>query len=255
VFEAEDLRMEERRSLAALAAEWTGMLAVLAALAGAVAGSQEWLPGALAFRIFGLGLVAGVLTLVVAVFGLLRTRAASGRSGRGHAVVGAILGGGLTVLLFVLAAPGRNLPTINDITTDLEDPPAFEAIARLPANRSADLDYPGEVFAVQQRRGYPALDSLRVPTPPAETFEAAVDAAEDLGWTLVATDPEAMRIEASEETDFFHFVDDVVVRVRPDPSGEGSEVDVRSRSRVGRGDLGANAARIRDFFAALQERS
>jgi uncharacterized protein (DUF1499 family) len=45
-------------------------------------------------------------------------------------------------------------------------------------------------------------------------------------------------------------VDDIRVRVRP--SGEGSVVDVRSKSRVGRGDVGANAARIRAFEQALR---
>jgi uncharacterized protein (DUF1499 family) len=40
------------------------------------------------------------------------------------------------------------------------------------------------------------------------------------------------------------------VRVLPDPSG-GSRVDVRSVSRVGKGDIGANAKRVREFLAKL----
>jgi uncharacterized protein (DUF1499 family) len=75
-------------------------------------------------------------------------------------------------------------------------------------------------------------------------------AAERLGWTVIERDPERLRFEAYEITSFFHFVDDVVVRVRA--SGSGSVVDVRSKSRKGKGDLGANAARIRRFFAELE---
>ncbi len=59
--------------------------------------------------------------------------------------------------------------------------------------------------------------------------------------------------EAVEVTRIFRFVDDIVVRVRMSPGGNGSVVDVRSKSRDGRGDLGANAARIRAFAAALHE--
>jgi len=245
--------MPERRSLAASASELMGYLSAMAVGVGALGGSQELMPGTVAFRIFGIGLLAGVLTLLVAVVGLLRTRAASGRSGRRSAVIGAVLGGGLTVLLFALAAPGRNLPTINDITTDLEDPPRFEAIAREPANRGRDLAYPGEPFAAQQRLGYPDLGSLRMDQPPEQAFRDAVAAAEALGWRIVARDAERLRLEAYEETDFFRFVDDVVVRVRPAPDGSASIVDVRSKSREGKGDLGANAARIRRFLDQLQD--
>ncbi len=242
--------MPERRSWAALASELLGILAVVAVAFGAAAASFEWIPGFVGFRIFLLGLLLGLVTLVLAIVGLLRTRAGSSRTGRGRAAIGAGIGGVLTVLLFVLAAPGRNLPPINDITTDLSDPPAFEASAQLPANRSRDMSHPGEAFAAQQRKGYPDLAPLERPTPPAETFAAVLAAVESLGWTVVAQDPARGRIEAWEETSFFHLVDDVVIRIRPGPGG-GSTIDVRSKSRDGRGDIGANAARIRRLFDEL----
>jgi len=49
------------------------------------------------------------------------------------------------------------------------------------------------------------------------------------------------------------FKDDVVVRVAP--ATNGSRIDVRSVSRVGRSDLGANARRIRMFLTALSARA
>ena len=78
------------------------------------------------------------------------------------------------------------------------------------------------------------------------TFETA----RELGWEVVGVDPAAGTLLARDTTRIFRFVDDVVVRVRS-AEGGGSLVDVRSKSRDGRGDLGANAARIRAFAEAL----
>ncbi len=245
--------MPERRALSATISEMVAILALLAVVVGALAGSQEWVPGFIGFRIFGAGMVlGGLLALVFGLIGLLRTRAGSGRTGRGRAVFGTLTGVGLVGLAVVLAAPGRNLPTINDITTDPDDPPAFVAAREHAANRGRDLGYPGETFAAQQRRGYPDLGSLERDAGVRETYNDALAAIDQLGWTLVAQDATALTIEAYEETSFFHFVDDVVVRVRPQPDGSGSIVDVRSKSRDGKGDLGANADRIRNLFAALE---
>ncbi len=58
------------------------------------------------------------------------------------------------------------------------------------------------------------------------------------------------RIEAVDATFWFGFRDDVVVRIAAAPGG-GSRVDVRSKSRVGRGDAGTNARRIRGFRERL----
>jgi len=243
--------MPERRALSATVAELLGILALLAVAGGAAAGKLEFLPGFVAFRFFLFGLLLGVLTLLLGLVGILRTRAGSGRTGRGRAVTGTLIGGALVVLLVALAAPRGDVPTINDISSDLDDPPAFEAAQSQPANRGRDLAYPGEAFAAQQRRGYPDLGPLRRTDAPEASYRAALAAAEDLGWTVTAQDPERLRFEAYEVTSFFHFVDDVVVRVRPDPSGAGSIVDVRSKSRDGKGDIGANAARIRRLFARL----
>lgn len=246
--------MLERRSLSATLAQGLGILALAAVVVGAAAGHERWVPGFLGFRTFGVGLLLGIVTLLLGLVGLARTGAGSGRSGRGRAARGASIGAGLVVLLFVLAVPGRNLPRINDISTDLQDPPAFEAAQELPGNLSQGrtLAYPGEPFAVQQRRGYPDLGPLHLASDPGASYDAALATAKQLGWTVTANERSRLRFEAFDETNFFHFVDDIVVRVRPD--GTGSIVDMRSKSRDGQGDLGTNAARIRRFFAALEKR-
>ena len=84
---------------------------------------------------------------------------------------------------------------------------------------------------------------------PAVAFAKALAAARAEGWTIIASDPGSGRIEATATTPWFGFRDDVAVRIRPE--GRGSRVDVRSVSRIGRGDLGANAKRVRAFAAAV----
>ena len=106
-----------------------------------------------------------------------------------------------------------------------------------------------EAIAAQQQKGYPDIKSLIVTTPPAETVQRAIDAARASGWEIVASDAPAGRIEATDTTRWFGFKDDIVVRVRPE--GPGSRIDVRSVSRVGKSDVGANAKRVREFLSRL----
>jgi uncharacterized protein (DUF1499 family) len=186
--------------------------------------------------------------VILGLVGVVRTRVATGRGGRGRAVLGASLGLAVVTFIAVLAAPSGDLPIINDISTDLEDPPAFRAARGLPGNAGRDMAYPPE-FGALQRRGYPELAPVVLETPPPATLDRIADLARGFGWTITARDDEAGILEASETSRVFRFVDDVVVRVRP--AGEGSLVDVRSKSRTGRGDLGANAARIQRLLDAL----
>jgi uncharacterized protein (DUF1499 family) len=72
------------------------------------------------------------------------------------------------------------------------------------------------------------------------------------GWEVVAADAAGRRVEATDQTYFFGFKDDVAIRVSAIPDGS-SRVDVRSVSRVGRSDIGTNAKRIRAFLADLSK--
>jgi len=89
--------------------------------------------------------------------------------------------------------------------------------------------------------------------PPDRAFDLALAALHEMGWDLVAADATAGRIEATDTTFWFGFKDDVVIRVRP--ADGGSRVDVRSLSRVGVGDVGTNAKRIRAYLDVLTEES
>ena len=149
----------------------------------------------------------------------------------------------------VLLSKAKSLPLIHDVSTDLADPPAFVALAEARKASPNGLAYGGAKVADEQRRGYPDIKPLMVKTAPNETVQRAIDAARSLGWEIAASDSAAGRIEATDTTAFFGFKDDVVVRIRPE--GSGSRVDVRSVSRVGESDIGANAERIRKFLAKL----
>ena len=146
----------------------------------------------------------------------------------------------------------RSLPLIHDITTDTTNPPEFVAVLPLRADASNPPEYPGEETAAQQREAYPDIQPLRLPVAPAAAFERALETAQGQGWDIVAAAPQEGRIEATATTFWFGFKDDVVIRITPENGA--SRIDMRSKSRVGRSDVGANAARIRAFFADLEGR-
>jgi uncharacterized protein (DUF1499 family) len=150
----------------------------------------------------------------------------------------------------ILLHQARGVPPIHDITTDAVDPPAFVALQGERQKSPNGAAYGGPEIAAQQQKAYEDIKPLVVKTPPAEELQRAIDAARSLGWQVIASDAASGRIEATDSTSWFGFKDDIVVRVRGQPDG-GSRVDVRSVSRVGRSDLGANAARVRKYLAKL----
>lgn len=242
--------MARRRSKLALAAAFVGALGLFDVALGPLLIHLGWVAPLFGFQwFFGLGLLEGLLALLLGLGALWTTRPASGRTGRPLAWLGLGAGAALAGLLLALLLPTRDVPPINDITTDPQDPPAFVVALEAPANREREMRYP-EAFAAAQEAAYPDLGPVRVSGSPEAVLARAAETARELGWEGIQVDPEAGRLEARETSRVFRFVDDIVVRVRP-AEGGGSRVDIRSKSRDGRSDLGANAARIREFVAAL----
>lgn len=147
----------------------------------------------------------------------------------------------------------RSLPPIHDITTDTMNPPQFVDVTPLRIDAPNPVDYPGEEFAEQQREAYPDIRPLELSQSADQAFERALRTARDLGWEIVAAVPSDGRIEATATTFWFGFKDDVVIRITP--VGAGSRLDIRSKSRLGRSDIGANAARIRKFVRNFQRQA
>lgn len=143
-------------------------------------------------------------------------------------------------------------PPIHDITTDVDDPPSFVALLPYRTGGVSPPEYDGAAAAAQQRTSYPDVRPLIVSAPLSAVFDAAESLARATGWQIVAADRAAGRIEAIATTRMMRFKDDVVIRLRAD--GNRTRVDMRSKSRVGVGDLGTNARRIRAFLSALAER-
>ncbi len=140
-------------------------------------------------------------------------------------------------------------PRINDVTTDTDDPPQFVAVIPLRTGVNSAA-YGGAAVAAQQHAGYPDIAPLDLGIAPAAAFARALTAARAMEWALVSTDSAAGRIEATATTPWLRFKDDVVIRIRRRDGG--SRVDVRSASRIGGGDIGTNARRIREFLGRLR---
>jgi len=198
-------------------------------------------PAMAGFVLFDLGGFLGVAALIAGIVAAVR--------GAGLRL-GFALGVLITATFLVVALPAGKVPPINDITTDTSNPPQFVKAASLDANVGRNLGYPGTTFAEQQHTGYPDLGPLRMNLPADETFRRVVAAAKRMPtWEITRVDPGARALEGVATSRLFRFQDDFVVEVRP--QGDGSAVQMRSKSRNGKGDIGANAARIKAFFASL----
>jgi uncharacterized protein (DUF1499 family) len=196
----------------------------------------------------GLGIFA-LAALLAGIGGLFSVVSLLRRRGGRVTVIAAVAGIAAFAVLMATVVAGRAVPPINDITTDFANPPAFVTITA--ATRGADaapLSYdPG--FAAQQAAAYPEVRPLIVASPPDEIFPKMLAAAKAMGWEIASSDPASGRIEATATVPWWGFKDDIVVVTSP--NGGGTRVDVRSKSRVGKSDLGVNAERIQEYLGRI----
>jgi uncharacterized protein (DUF1499 family) len=236
-------------STLAVFAMWNPIVAAGLAVAGILGikvGALQPLSG---FTVFAAGAVlGGLVSVAVGALALVVSLRRRDQDGMRRARLGAIGGLVLLGLVFASSYSARGLPRINDFTTDPSDPPSFSEPGGVPRHAGRPMAYPGEAFASQQREAYPDLAPIVTAAPPAEAFRRARDTAETLGWEIRHQDEAAGTLEAWDKSRVFEFVDYVAIRVRP--ADAGSVVDLRSASRDGQGDMGKNAARIREFLAA-----
>ena len=235
-------------------AKWSPVLAWYALVVSVMAvllirfGRVDYTGG---FATLGAGLVLALLAIALAALGFLRIWQ-EGRRGLGSAVQG------LVVALLVLAYPSwfalqaLTLPALNDVTTDTDNPPSFSRSRAALEARGGRVppDVSPEVREAQ-REAYARIAPLTIDLPPEEGFEIVRKAAQNRGWQVIeAVKPGGRmglgRVEAVDRTFLLRLPDDVTVRLRP--RADGTRIDVRSASRIGTHDLGANAARIRAFL-------
>lgn len=219
------------------------LVAVLLLVIGPLLAYLGLVPGLKAMFLFAIGGLVGFVAIVAGVIAVVRGRVAPG-------LTAAALGMLALLVVLIPAIAGGGKPPINDISTDLQDVPVFTHAGTLPENAGRELGYP-EAFKPVVGKAYPDLKSLKLGEPPDAVFERAVALARaQPGWTVTQVDAQGRTFEGVAESRVFRFRDDFVVRVRPEEGG-GTRVDMRSKSRVGRGDLGANATRIHVFLQAL----
>ncbi|SHK61343.1 Protein of unknown function [Marinobacter antarcticus] len=187
--------------------------------------------------------VLGLITLVVA--GILRRWR--------PALVGALVSVTVVAMIAIpmqMKQRAQSVPPIHDITTDMENPPAFTALAAAREEAPNEVDYPGAETARQQQAAYPKLKPIIIDMPMASAMAAAKATIQARGWEIAGTT--ANTIEATATTRWFGFKDDVAIRMTETETGV--RVDMRSASRVGKSDLGTNAERIQVFLEDLAKR-
>lgn len=230
---------------------WLALLCVISLVAVVVATRTGMIGirdafGTLKWIVYGGGAVA-LISLLGVVQAFLRKRMGAAILA-GVALVTALL---MVWVPYSNRAALRASPRLSDITTDMQNPPAFDKIAaiRKEAKARNPLTYGAKKADIQKAR-YPDIKPVRLSLPPPKALEQVLAAINKLRWDVVATDEAKGTVEASETSLIFGFTDDMVVRVTAD--GTGSRVDIRSSSRVGRRDAAVNANRIRKLIRALR---
>ena len=215
-----------------------------------------------------IALLAGA---VLALIGLVLAFAVTPRRGRLTALVALLIPAALIGWGVNLQKTIKDIPPLHDISTDLADPPGFskevlDARAKVAGGNPLELQTgvipPSPNFPAYANRkvvevhaeAYGDLKPMISDVSPTDIVQIVTDAATAQGWKVTRTDAVAGVIEAQVTSFWFGFVDDISIRIRPLPDGTGSVIDVRSVSRVGLSDLGANAKRVRAFQADLAER-
>ena len=231
------------------------VLVVLSAAAGALAGfGHQW--GWWSFR-QGFGLLrwaayGGALAALLCLLGGINALHHRLWGRTGLAAAGLLIGATVFLLPMKQLGLARTLPRIHDITTDTKNPPKFADVLPLRKGAANSAVYEGAKIAALQKKGYPDIRPAFYAAPPQKVFTAAKDVAHEMGWEIVSANAGAGRIEATDTTYWFGFKDDVVIRIRRE--GERTRLDIRSLSRVGLSDVGKNAARVRAFLKALEQR-
>ena len=242
----------DRGARIATALAWTGAgLALACGLAELLAGlgyRWDWWHFRTGIQIMRWSATTDLAAVVLALAAALL----AWKYGTRRAVVATAAG---LVLSFIVAGPPLyywrtvdRVPRIHDISTDTDNPPRYIAVLPLRKGAENPADYSAEV-AAQQKKAYPDIAPAMLALPPAQALQRAERAARALGWEIVAVAPGDLRIEATDTTLLFGFKDDIVIRIAA--AGNGSRVDLRSLSRVGKSDFGVNAKRIRKFMQQL----
>ncbi len=243
----------------ARAAIWSRRLAIFAFAIAMIAIALSRMRAAdppAALSVFAAGLVIAMLAAMLAGSAAVVIWR-GGLRGAGQALFGFALAAALIGYPGYLGVEAFVLPPINDVSTDLASPPGFLISTKARAARvGAEPPPSSEETRAAQRGAYPDIETIRVEMDSTEAYRVALSAASDLGWRIVDAEPPnlagdgAALIEAIDRSLFFGFFSDIAIRIRP--GAVDTAIDVRSVSRVGKHDFGANGRHVRRFLEAVQ---
>lgn len=229
-----------------------GILAAFIAVAFVVVSGPGYRFELLSLRPALLAGVGAAFIALSAVFMLLVGLIASGASGRmPKAILALVLSGGIVFQFANVLLTARSVPAIHDISTDTVNPPQFDALLGARANAANPPEYAGDDVAKLQAEAYPDIQPVSLPgVSPADALTAAEAAARSIGLEAIVAQPAKNLVEGTDVSFWYGYKDDVVVRATA--TADGTRLDIRSKSRVGESDLGANAQRIRALSEAIK---
>ena len=189
--------------------------------------------------------------------------------------------------LMGLGAQATSLPPLHDIQTDWTNPIQFSqeildaraaqgetnpildaptvpdyAEARWPGTAGrlvSELQEEAEVKEGSRGTVYPKMETVYFDGSPADIAAVAERIMDRRGWDIAFSgatgreNGEELQIDATATSGWFGFKDDVAVRLRPVEGA--TAVDIRSTSRVGLSDLGANSTRVYGLMVELEDRA
>jgi len=224
------------------------LLSILAAMSGPLGSRVGWWDFEVAVHIAKWAAYVGIFASVLCLSGLIAARPGGKRRGFIYSILGLLIVVPMVLYMQYWKEAKQTFPPIQDITTNMEDPPSFWYA---PNSRI----YGGFEVASWQEEAYPDIQPLIIPLSTDEVFDHVVDLIGKRGWQLWEPNRDDMHIEATESTFWFGFSDDVVIHITR-LEAKSSQVDMRSTSRFGTGgDGGTNAKRIESFFRDLVRRT
>ncbi|WP_371347311.1 DUF1499 domain-containing protein [Ancylobacter sp. IITR112] len=248
------LYIDERMSRLAVWSLRTAIFAFPVTFIGAVLFATETLDFRSALYTVLAGVAVAVLALLLALAGFVVIWN-EGLKGLWRVIGAAALALVLIMPTATLAALGMGVRNLPDVTSDMEDPPAFVTLGTVRSRAANPLAYPGERLAMLQLDLYPGIKPMSFDAPPEEIYRGLLALAKRHKWLIVAAVPPREgrdgRVEAVARSLPFGLRDDVVIRVRPIATG--TRVDIRSMARSGDVDFGSNARRISQLFAELAD--
>lgn len=224
------------------------LLAVTLIAIGIIGAHFSIVPPITGFSMFAFGFLLSIIGAIVGIVGIFMTRRPERSAGRNRALVGTVISLVIAVPIIVTIHGHMKYPAINDITTDVDNPPEFVFAQKLQPDPARDMKYDKAKYAARQQAGYGQIGPIKERLDPSAEFKHVTEVVQAVpSWKITYSDPATNTLEAVATSKLFHFQDDIVIQIRPTPDGQ-SLVEMRSKSRDGKGDLGVNARRIRRFF-------